>query len=536
MSLLISRARTFLYNGAVVAGGSLEFREPDTSTPKTVYSDAALSVALGSTVNLNAGGQAESSGSPVDVYGGDSDVVLRSGEGVALLTFPVVTEFAAQYSRTGQTASRTLQAVLEERINVKDYGATGDGSTDDTAAIQEALDDANSLGGATVFFPIGTYSFGTLTPYARVEMLGENMRETALIQRSGTIGDMIANNANTDDFICIRNMTLDGNKAGQTASNSIISLDGGGAGATNGDHNHVLEDLQILNAKDRGVELINGVRNLRASRVIVHGCDGRGWSIGATDCTFAQCQSGATGEDGWVIGGANNRLDGCKAFSAGNGLSSTRSGFEITADGDRTMMTSCEAQDNDLHGFHINGAVDVSMSGCIGDSNGVGGTGAGLRLDSATGCTIAAFRGAQRSGKTTQEYGLIITAACSGNTIQGSFDGNQTADILDTTTLPNEITVSKRIEVTGTDATPDVNGARFVHFAHGSATTVTDLDGAHNGQVLYMTFANANTTFDVSANSNMTGNGAVDFTAGAGDVIQAVHIGGVWTLLIADAA
>lgn len=41
-------------------------------------------------------------------------------------------------------------------VNVKDYGAYGDGTHDDTAAIQLALDDVPSTGG-TVYFPTGEY-------------------------------------------------------------------------------------------------------------------------------------------------------------------------------------------------------------------------------------------------------------------------------------------------------------------------------------------------------------------------------------------
>lgn len=42
--------------------------------------------------------------------------------------------------------------------NVKTYGAKGDGSTDDTTAINNAISAANAAGGGTVLFPSGTYS------------------------------------------------------------------------------------------------------------------------------------------------------------------------------------------------------------------------------------------------------------------------------------------------------------------------------------------------------------------------------------------
>ena len=60
------------------------------------------------------------------------------------------TESFAQ-SGTGAT-SRTVQARLRDWVSVKDFGATGDGVTDDTLAIQAALDT-----GRDVYVPDGTY-------------------------------------------------------------------------------------------------------------------------------------------------------------------------------------------------------------------------------------------------------------------------------------------------------------------------------------------------------------------------------------------
>jgi hypothetical protein len=42
-------------------------------------------------------------------------------------------------------------------FNVMDYGATGDGSTDDTAAIQATIDAATAAGGGVIYFPPGIY-------------------------------------------------------------------------------------------------------------------------------------------------------------------------------------------------------------------------------------------------------------------------------------------------------------------------------------------------------------------------------------------
>ena len=46
--------------------------------------------------------------------------------------------------------------------NVKDYGATGDGTTKDTEAIRRAISTAAGAGGGTVYFSAGRYLTGSI--------------------------------------------------------------------------------------------------------------------------------------------------------------------------------------------------------------------------------------------------------------------------------------------------------------------------------------------------------------------------------------
>src|SRR5262245_60730165 len=65
------------------------------------------------------------------------------------------TRFA--FPATGTPTPRTMPERLAEIKNVKDFGATGNGVSDDTAAIQAALNWTPGPNRGTIYFPLGKY-------------------------------------------------------------------------------------------------------------------------------------------------------------------------------------------------------------------------------------------------------------------------------------------------------------------------------------------------------------------------------------------
>ena len=61
-------------------------------------------------------------------------------------------------------------------VSIKWFGATGDGVTDDTVAIQGAIDYVWSLGGGTVFFPAGDYYANSIVLKDYVQCVGEGYK------------------------------------------------------------------------------------------------------------------------------------------------------------------------------------------------------------------------------------------------------------------------------------------------------------------------------------------------------------------------
>lgn len=146
-------------------------------------------------------------------------IVTRAGKGSALTWAEADANFT------------NLNTKLAEFISVKDSGATGDGATDDTTAIQSAITLAlASTTGATLYFPPGIYLIsstltadGTLNSSAKLNIAGAGIGATTIKCKAGFSGSSIlhfgpgASSTTRTTLGGVRNLSLDGNNLGTVA-------------------------------------------------------------------------------------------------------------------------------------------------------------------------------------------------------------------------------------------------------------------------------------------------------------------------------
>jgi Pectate lyase superfamily protein len=119
---------------------------------------------------------------------------------------------------SGRTRKR--RAAVAESVNVKTNGAVGDGITDDTTAIQNAINSAQTSG-KILWFPTGTYKVtAQLNITNRITIMSAH-QDSAVILYTGTTGDLIR--VNTINAVHFEKITLQGQT--NPTNDALVNID-----------------------------------------------------------------------------------------------------------------------------------------------------------------------------------------------------------------------------------------------------------------------------------------------------------------------
>lgn len=332
----------------------------------------ALSLSLGQTVTLRC------------LYTGVWDVIAGTGyapTGAAVKNGSTSAGYIDLYEDSDLGSSRvrlqagslgadqTVTLPQMEVYNVKAYGATGNGSTDDTTAIQAALDAAaggDDVGDdGIVYFPVGTYVCGALTIDPGTKLLGAHRRYSVLKCKSGTTGTWIEDSGNATR-ICIENLYIDGN------GEDVDCLDLGNNATQHGGGGE-LRNVWIVNAGRYCLKLDTNAGKYYGVWT-TDGDDGNA-QIGGSAGYFFDVQTyhtnGETSAVGWQFTGARNQIFGFYAEgNSQNPLHFSNSynkvyGYELSIGANTTVAQALLIDSgkavNEVQGITVN----TSKSGAI---------------------------------------------------------------------------------------------------------------------------------------------------------------------------
>ncbi len=212
--------------------------------------------------------------------------------------------------------------ISQAYVNVKEFGAVGDGITDDATAINNAI--ASLTSGGVVLFPAGYYSITsqiTLTGKHGITLrgVGHGKNTTYL----GT--NIYAHGFNGHHFrfidcvdISVENMNL--TAEGQNSSFGVGGLYFSLSSNSNNPY-HSFKDLFISDISNGGIAISTPIMN-NFKNVTVRKCVGDAFNVwSGTSTSFLNCYANNATETGFILTNMTySTLQGCAAEGAGVGF------------------------------------------------------------------------------------------------------------------------------------------------------------------------------------------------------------------------
>lgn len=126
---------------------------------------------------------------------------------------------------------RTVHQKLQEYVSVKDFGATGDGTTDDSTSIQNALNCATSLPNACLYFPAGVYKLnsqvtGSIAGTNSLTLKGDGPQQSVILGNN-TTGAIAITSTTRNGYVNVTNLKFAPNIDGAGTGFSYIVPAGG---------------------------------------------------------------------------------------------------------------------------------------------------------------------------------------------------------------------------------------------------------------------------------------------------------------------